>query len=360
VRIVVTGAEGFLGWHLRVLARAHGLADPIALRTDGPTAMIADVLNGADRVVHLAGVNRGSPDDIAIGNFAPARALATAMRQCTIAPKTLVFANSVQAGNGTSYGDSKAGAAGILAEAAQWTGTTFIDLRLPNVFGEHGRPNYNSVVATFCSVLAQGGVPEIHGDRELELLHATDAAALLLVGEAEAKPELCTVRQMASRLSDFAFTYRKAELPELSDRLDVRLFNTYRSHVFAGQPLLRLHRNADARGELVEAVRSYGRGQTYYSSTAPSITRGEHFHLAKVERFVVLRGEAEIRLRRVLYRDVMRLRVSGTDPVAIDMPTMWAHSITNVGSGELLTLFWSNDLFDPTRPDTFAEKVLPP
>ena len=108
----------------------------------------------------------------------------------------------------------------------------------------------------------------------------------------------------------------------------------------------------------MEAVKAHGgAGQTFFSTTRPGVTRGQHFHLAKVERFVVVRGEAEIALRRVLHDDVVRFRVSGRDPVVVDMPTMWAHSITNVGSDELLTLFWANEVFDPARPDTYAETV---
>ena len=136
------------------------------------------------------------------------------------------------------------------------------------------------------------------------------------------------------------------------------LFSTYRSHCFPGRPVA-LTRWTDRRGLLVEAVRAHGGGgQTFVSSTEPRMTRGEHYHLSKVERFVVLRGEAEIRLRRLLHDEVTRVRVSGSRPVAIDMPAMWVHSITNTGDRELLTLFWSHELFDPERPDTYSEPVL--
>jgi UDP-2-acetamido-2,6-beta-L-arabino-hexul-4-ose reductase len=166
------------------------------------------------------------------------------------------------------------------------------------------------------------------------------------------------VADLASRLNRFAETGRTGEIPELSSQFDVRLFNTYRSHCFPGRYPLRLRTRADARGELTEAVKVHGGGgQLFFSSTRPGVIRGDHFHLAKVERFVVLRGEAEIALRRMLHDEVVRFQVSGAEPVVVDMPTMWAHNITNVGSSELLTLFWSNDLFDPARPDTYPERV---
>jgi UDP-2-acetamido-2,6-beta-L-arabino-hexul-4-ose reductase len=349
--LVVTGAGGFLGWHVRVLAHATGLPSPVCVGRDG----IADpgAIDGVDRVVHLAGVNRG--DDAFDGNVAAAEALARALRACTTPPKTVVFANSIQAGNGTPYGDGKAAAAAILAEATRWTGATFVDQRLPHLFGEHGRPHYNSVVATFCRLLADGDTPRIHEDRELALLHAGDAAAMLL-GAQPTPPEPVTVGGLAERLCHFATVYRGGEIPQLANRFDVRLFNTYRSHCFPAP--IRLARHADSRGELVEAVRVHGGGgQTFCSTTRPGITRGEHYHLAKVERFVVVAGEAEIALRRLFTDEVVRFRVSGGDPVAVDMPTMWAHRITNVGAGELRTLFWANDLHDPARPDTYPEKV---
>jgi UDP-2-acetamido-2,6-beta-L-arabino-hexul-4-ose reductase len=375
-RIVITGANGFLGWHTRVVARALKVPEPILVGRDDlvEPERLANLLDGADRVLHLAGVNRGEPDDVRDGNVNLARALADGLRRCGTPPKTVVFANSIQAGNDSPYGESKATAASLLAEATQWSGSSFVDVRLPNLFGEHGRAHYNSVIATFCRVLAEGGTPQVDQDREMELLHATDAAALLLaadpldsryplelVGPAGVpeQPVRRSVRQLADQLQRFATLYRTGEIPELLDRFDVRLFNTYRSHCFPGEFPLHLPRHTDARGNLVEAVKVHGGGgQTFCSGTVPGITRGDHFHLAKVERFVVVRGEAEIWLRRVLHDEVIRFRVSGSEPAIVDMPTMWVHSITNVGDDELVTLFWANDLFDPARPDTYPEKVL--
>ncbi|MEH1124632.1 polysaccharide biosynthesis C-terminal domain-containing protein [Micromonospora sp. CPCC 206061] len=362
--LVVTGAGGFLGWHVRVLAHALQMPEPVIVGRDDfrdPNRLVGK-LNGVDRVLHLAGVNRGAPQEVTAGNIEPAQALALAVRQCPTPPKTVVFANSIQAGNGSPYGDSKAAAADILVQATQWTGSTFADLRLPNLFGEHGRPHYNSVVATFCRLLADGAVPQVHEDRDLELLHATDAAALLLGpgGPWDAQPVRRTVKQLAERLHRFATCYRTGEIPDLASRFDVRLFNTYRSYCFPGHYPLPLEGHADDRGELIEAVKVRGGGgQTFCSTTRPGAIRGEHYHLAKVERFMVLRGEADICLRRVLHNDVVRFRVSGTEPVVVDMPTMWAHNITNIGDGELLTLFWANQTFNSARPDTYPEKVSP-
>ncbi|MGC4896233.1 NAD-dependent epimerase/dehydratase family protein [Micromonospora sp. DT31] len=362
LRLALTGAGGFLGWHVRVLALALGWPAPVVVtRADlADPALVAARIDGADRVLHLAGVNRGDPAEVAAGNVGLASALARGLERCATPPGAVVYANSIQAGNGSAYGDSKAAAAATLAAVRP----DLVDLRLPNLYGEHGRPGYHSVVATFCRVLADGGRPEVHQDRQLALVHATDAAARLLDAPPggpwdAAMPQLrIGVRALADRLAEIAGCYRTGEIPALTDRHAVRLFNTYRSHCFPSHQPLPLPRRSDARGDLVEVVRAHGGpGQTFCSSTHPGVTRGEHFHLAKVERFCVVQGSAEIRLRRVLDDEVVRIRVDGREPVVVDMPTMWAHDITNTGSGALVTLFWANEVFDPARPDTWAEPV---
>ncbi len=236
LRLAITGADGFLGWHVRVLVRALGWPEPVCL---GPTELAdpqraSELLSGVDRVLHLAGRNRGEPDEVAAGSLRATAQLAAALRAADIAPTTVVYANSVQAGNGTPYGDAKATSARLLAD----TGLPLDDVRLPNLYGEHGRPWYNSVVATFCRVLADGGQPEVHADRELDLVHVTDAAARLagvpVGGSWDPRMPVLRVgvRELAERLAATAATYRNGELPLLRDRHEVRLFNTYRSHCF--------------------------------------------------------------------------------------------------------------------------------
>ncbi|WP_328849732.1 capsular biosynthesis protein [Micromonospora zamorensis] len=363
LRLAVTGAGGFLGWHVRVLLRALGWPEPVVV-SRGELAdpdLVAAKVDGVDRVLHLAGVNRGEPADVAAGNVLLAAQLAEGLKHCANLPTRVVYANSVQAGNGTAYGDAKATAAQVLAD----TGVDLDDVSLPNLYGEHGRPYYNSAVATFCRVLAEGGRPEVHADRELSLVHVTDAAARLIGVPAGGSwdpsmpPLRVGVRELAHRLTGIAATYRTGDIPHLLKRHDVRLFNTYRSHCFPAHYPLALPRRADARGELVETVKAHGgAGQTFCSTTLPGITRGEHFHLAKVERFVVLRGSAEISLRRVGDTEVLRFPVSGDEPVLVDMPTMWAHKLVNTGPDELVTMFWTNEIFDPDRPDTWPEAVV--
>lgn len=361
MRIAVTGADGFLGWHVRCRLRALSDHDIVPIgRVDWPSldALIEDV----DAVLHVAGINRA--DDAATvqnGNVQLAKDLAEAVRRARQAP-AVVFANSAQVGNGTPYGTGKASGAEILRGACEAVGAPFADVLLPNLFGEHGRPNYNSFVATFVHRIAVGAEITVQ-DREIELLHVQDAAANLIeaVGSnATSSPmgTATTVQRVHETLLSFHNVYRRGEIPALLSSFDIALFNTYRSAVFPGRYPFVLNPQTDRRGALVETVRSHGgEGQTFVSTTKPDVTRGEHYHLRKVERFAVIQGEAKIILRRLLTNETVAFDVSGDRPTAIDMPTFWVHNITNTGDDDLITMFWTNELFNPDDTDTFYETV---
>jgi UDP-2-acetamido-2,6-beta-L-arabino-hexul-4-ose reductase len=362
MKIVVTGAHGFLGWHLR--CRLHALTDAtVAAVGRGDLGRLPEVVRDADAVVHLAGVNRGADTDLAEANVTLSRLVADAVSRSDTRPR-IVFANSIQAANGTPYGDGKAAAASVLAEAVESVGSSFIDVRLPNLFGEHGRPHYNSFVATFCHELALGRQPKVV-DRELFLLHAQRAAQALMDGLAgDSRMDTpsgtpVTVAGVLGALHRFQHPYNSGDIPPLVSELDIELFNTFRAELFPARYPIPLVKRADARGELFECVRSHGgSGHAFVSTAVPGATRGEHFHLRKVERFVVIRGRGRITLRRLLTDEVVTFVVDGETPVALDMPTMWAHNITNTGDGELVTMFWTNTIFDAAHPDTYPERVV--
>lgn len=370
-RVVVTGADGFLGWHLRCRLRALTDAEVIGLNRAGlaDPATAGPALERADAVIHIAGVNRGSDDEVTAGNLLAARQLTEACDAAGVTPR-LVYSNSIHADTDTAYGRGKREAADLLSTWAAQRGTQLADVRLPNLFGEHGRPHYNSFVATFCHLLATGGTPEVSGDREVPLLHVQRAAAELVAATEEPsagprsaviRPAGAAVRVSAVRdlLAAQAARYASGEIPDLSDPLHRDLFNTYRSYTFPRAFPIPITAHSDDRGSLFECVRAHGGpGQTFLSTSRPGITRGEHFHLNKVERFVVVSGTGQIRLRRLFTDDVVTFDVSGEAPTIVDMPTMWAHSVSNTGSGDMVTLFWAADLFDPSRPDTYAEPVL--
>lgn len=363
MRILLTGAEGFLGWHLRcrIHATTHHEVVPVS-RTEWDR--LPDLVAGVDAVIHVAGINRAADEELVDGNVALARDLADAL--ATTTGVVVVFANSIQVGNGSAYAAGKEQAAEVLRTAAVRTGGRFVDVLLPNLFGEHGRPGYNSFVATFIDRVISGERPEIT-DREIELLHAQGAAQSLLDALEPGSPE--TVRPSAhptsvqavwDALVRFHATYvPSADVPAMADDFERDLFNTYRAALFPDHYPLALTPRSDQRGRLVETVRTHGSGgQTFVSTTVPGVTRGIHYHLHKIERFVVLDGQAVIRLRRMFHDDVVELPVTGEEPVVVDMPTMWSHDITNVGEGVLTTLFWTDSLFDPDAPDTIHEPVV--
>lgn len=362
MRVVLTGAHGFLGWHTRVRHWALTGHDVVPVgREQWPD--LPDLVRGADAVVHVAGVNRGGAGEVEEGNLRLARDLASAVLASGGAP-AVVFANSVQRSADSPYGRGKAGAAALIGEACAATGGSFTDVVLPNLFGEHGRADYNSFVATFAHCVARGEEPAV-ADRDVELLHAQDAAQALLdalggEGHREVRPAGTTtaVGVVLEGLRRLFADYRHGDIPALTSPFDVRLFNTLRAAMFPAHYPMPLTRHADRRGALVETVRAHGGGgQAFVSTTRPGITRGQHVHLRKVERFVVVGGQACIRLRRLFTDRVVSFDVTGERPAIIDMPTFWAHNLTNTGRTDLITQFWTNELFDPQDTDTYPEDV---
>ena len=362
MRVVVTGAEGFLGWHTRVRLRALTDHEVIPVGVAN-WHMLPDLVGSADAVLHFAGVNRGPDVEVEQGNARLARDLADAVKRAPGAP-ALVYANTIQAGNGSPYGTGKALAATILGEAASAKGSASANVVLPNLFGEHGRPNYNSFVATFAHKVAMGEHPEVQ-DRDVGLLHVQDAARVLIdaldgTGRRRVDPKgtPTSVTTVLEILTSQFEVYRRGEVPALPSPLHVNLFNTLRAAMFPAHYPMPLVRHTDRRGSLVETVRAHGsEGQTFVSTTVPGITRGQHFHLRKAERFVVVGGQARISLRKMLTDQVLTFEVDGSSPAVVDMPTLWAHKITNTGHGELTTMFWTNELFNPQDTDTYPEDV---
>lgn len=358
-----------IGWHTRCAYLQEEEVDVIpAGRVEFESAQsLQAFVAQCDAIVHLAGMNRGEDEEVYAANLKLANDLVEACRAVNAQPHIL-FANSTHSFGDSRYGASKRDAAGTLASWAESEGTRFTNLILPHVFGEHGRPFYNSVVHTFCSQIAQDEKPEIHVDGDLELLHASDVAALALQCIRNGGDEVVQTVQPAgvkmktsdllNKLQGFHHSYRSQRIvPDLRDRLDLRLFNTYRAALYPqGFPVdIQLH--TDDRGWLFEAVREDNGGQTFVSTTRPGITRGHHYHYHKVERFLVVSGEAVIRIRRLYDDKVEEFRVSGERHQFIDMPTLHTHEITNVGESDLLTMFWSHEVFNPEAPDTVWEKV---
>ena len=375
MRLLVTGAEGLLGTHMRALIQSKnsaaefaGKPQPFELVVAGREefsnkSTLSGLLQSVDTIFHFAGVNRGTDKEVAFGNQSIAKALIDAVASSDAKPHVL-YANSTHCEGESAYGKGKQQAADLLALEAARTNSIFTNMVLPHVFGEGGKPFYNSVTSTLCYQLANGEESTLNSGGGVELLHAGEVARIALAEalkptETELRPEgfSISVEALYEKLRGFYENYKDGLLPELGCSFDVALFNTLRSYLFPQHFPVGHVTNVDERGVLYEVVKG-GRGQTFLSWTKPGITRGDHFHLNKVERFSVVSGEAIIRIRHLFQDVVHEFRVSGANPVYIDMPTMHTHSIENVGEAELLTLFWSNEIFDPKKPDTYALKVL--
>jgi UDP-2-acetamido-2,6-beta-L-arabino-hexul-4-ose reductase len=372
MKVIVTGATGLLGWHTAV--RLH--AENLAARFDGNSEpydlvrldhlafdddqVLAEAVNNADAILHFAGVNRAADHIVEAANPEIARRLAIACSVARVRPH-VVYANSEHATQDTPYGRSKQLAGEILADI----GGDYTDMVLPHIFGECARPHYNNVTATFVDAVINSAKVNVNPTGNVSLVHAGEVAqaALNVLKEGKLGKLLFDGRRVAVAelfllLQDYDSKYRANIFPDLSDGFAVDLFNTYRAALYPDFYPRSLQQNSDARGMLFEAFKGGTAGQCFASWTEPGVTRGNHFHLTKVERFLVLQGAAIIRLRRVLDDNVIEYKVSGDSPSVVDMPTLHTHSIENIGTEPLLTLFWTHELFDPMLPDTYADPVL--
>lgn len=365
VRIGITGSDGLLGYHARLFFHGQPGFDVVCADRgvmDDKEAFLAFV-DGCDVIVHCAGMNRGDDKDILRTNVALTDQLIAACEKKKTIPH-IFFPSSLHIARETSYGISKRICAERLGTWAVRNKGLFTNMILPNVFGEGGRPFYNSVVSTFCHQLAQGQEPNIIQDREVELLHAMDVARFIFEAiplrtakEVRLQGVSMQVSNLLKVLRSFHDLYNQNIIPNIGKRIDLQLFNTLRSYRESKCFLGDFSMKEDFRGSLAEIVKSHNGGQCFLSHTNPGVIRGNHYHMEKFERFAVVSGKGVIRLRKLFSAEVTTLEVSGDNMQYVDIPTLYTHQIENVGPGDLITLFWSNTLFDPNNTDTFAESL---
>ena len=374
MKTAVTGAKGFIGRNLVVALRRAGI-EVAEISADSSAGTWRSGVAGAAVVFHLAGVNRPEHDEAFVeGNVGSLETLFTALDgghadgESTPRP-LIVLSSSTQAANDTPYGRSKGAAEQALEAYAARTGTPAVIYRLPGVFGKWCRPNYNSVVATFCHNIARD-LPIAISDptRTIEVVHVDDVVGRFLahladrpagVTRASVSPTFTiTLGALADRLRGFRAMRDTLEVADATDPFTRRLLGTYTSYIPPAGLAYDLEQRIDARGTLAELLKSPHFGQMFVSRTRPGITRGNHYHDLKVEKFCVLEGDAVIRFRPVLGDDVTEHRVSGTDFKVVDIPPGMTHSIENVGASEMIVLFWASEIFDRDRPDTHASEVL--
>jgi UDP-2-acetamido-2,6-beta-L-arabino-hexul-4-ose reductase len=361
--VLVTGAAGFVGRNLcAALAPRTGLT---LLRYDlqSPAHALDEAAARADVVFHLAGVNR--PDDV--GDFTRGNTDATVdvcrrLRQAGRRAK-VVLSSSIHADGDTPYGVSKRGAEAAVHDYCRETGAAGVVYRFKNLFGKWSRPDYNSVTATFCHRIARDLPIEISDPSTVVELTYIDAVVAALTGELnsldggfrQAAPlasHAITLRDLAARLRGFRELRMSGVVPDLSELFVQQLFATYLSFLPTDAFAYPLKVNSDARGALAEFLKGGSFGQIFVSRTKPGVTRGHHYHQTKVEKFLVLEGKAVIRFRLIDSGEVFEYPVEGRECRVVDIPPGYTHSIENVGTGELITLFWASELFDPNRPDT--------
>jgi UDP-2-acetamido-2,6-beta-L-arabino-hexul-4-ose reductase len=368
-RVVVTGARGFIGRNLITALARRDDVEVVGFDVGDAVQGLAADLADADIVYHLAGVNRPKePGEFERGNAGFTRELCDLLSSAGARP-VVAFASSTQAELDNPYGASKLAAEGALAEWSHSSGGAVAIFRLPNVFGKWGRPDYNSVTATFCYNTAHGLPLRVDDPSSpLRLVYVADVVAAFVellddpvsgVERRSVSPVIdTTVGELAERIRTLHALQHTADAPDVSSHFSRALHSTYLSYLEPMDLSFPFVLRSDERGELAELVRQPGAGQIFFSRTHPGITRGNHYHDTKVERFIVLAGEGVVRLRRVDSDEVEEYAVSGAAPHAVIIPPGTTHSIENTGSEEMLTLIWADEVFDPDRPDTYFAPVL--
>lgn len=376
LRVGVTGQAGFVGYHLyQTLALKEAITlVPFTRSLFEDTQDMAAFVTQCDVIVHLAAMNRHEDQQVIYDtNVNLVRKLVSACERENVSPHIL-FSSSSQELKDNLYGKSKKMGKQLFIDWANRSNGTFTSLTIPNVFGPFGKPDYNSVVATFCHKVARNETPNIINDGEVGLIYINDLVAqFIAVIEGSAKRtaigrhsyELAIapnthikVSQLLSLLTRYKKDYMGDGIfPSLDDPFEKALFNTFRCYVPQEHYPVKYTKHTDNRGSFVEIARTETSGQFSFSTTVPGITRGNHYHTRKAERFAVISGKALIQLRKIGTDEVLDYYLDGTSPAYVDMPIWYTHNIKNIGDEELITLFWINEPYNPEDADTYFENV---
>ena len=373
IKLGITGGNGFVGNHLKNTIRfLHNNFEIIEFERvffDQPNKIEEFVLE-CDVIVHLAGLNRHEDDKIIYQtNIDLAKKIIRACGKTNAKPHIL-FSSSIQEDKNNAYGNSKKVAHQLFLDWAKKTKTSFTGLIIPNIFGPFGEPNFNSVVATFCHQLTNGVKPKIDVDGDLNLIYVSELIDIIIEEInnnqfEEYKTVIVNhtyelkVSKLLEKLSFFKNNYlEKGIIPNLSSPLDRNLFNTFlcyinHEHFFP----FNLIKHSDNRGVFIETVKLHSGGQVSFFTTVPGITRGNHFHTRKAERFAVIKGKAKIEFRKIGTNKITTFFLDGESPSFVDMPIWHTHNITNIGDEDLYTIFWINELYNSLNPDTYFENV---
>ncbi|MGG7646092.1 UDP-2-acetamido-2,6-beta-L-arabino-hexul-4-ose reductase [Rhodovulum sp. YNF3179] len=372
-RILVTGSQGFIGRNLLVrLGEMPNITVSRFDRGDDP-ATLSELIAKVDAIVHLAGENR--PEDqraFADVNVGLTAKLCDAIRgenERRGRQVALILASSAQAELETPYGLSKLAAEDAVRELAQDTGNPVVVFRFPGVFGKWCRPNYNSVVATFCHNIANGLPIRIDDpSKNLKLVYVDDVLDAVLseiltcrdsgFRFAAVAPEYkTTLGDIAAQIEAFERGRKSLRIERVGAGLPRALYATFLSYLPKSRFAYDVPRHGDDRGVFVEMLKTPDSGQFSFLTADPGITRGGHYHHTKCEKFLVIKGEALFRFRHLVTDEIIEIRSRGSMPKVVETIPGWVHDVTNTGSEELIVMLWANEIFDRDRPDTIPSKV---
>ena len=377
MKIAITGSKGFIGLHLvNTLTHKNKIDNTSIVYVDKEdfncNTKLKNKLKDCSTIVHLAGVNRHINTDFL---FKENVRLTNCLIE-NISKKTdlIIFASSIQQDFDNAFGKSKLKCKQIFDDWAIKNKTIFINLKIPNIFGPFGLPNYNSFIATFCNNLVLNKKSEVNGSNKLNLLYIdyliellnsviTDSVETIydsrVVEISNFKGTVSVnVKEVFNILETQWKSYENNIIPNISSAFERNLFNTLRSFITQDNYFpKKLIKHIDERGFFSEIIKTNSGGQFSISTTVPGITRGNHFHTRKIERFIVIQGNALIELRRIDSNEKLSFKLDGDNLNYIDMPIWYTHNITNIGGETLVTLFWINEPYDSENSDTYFLKV---
>lgn len=369
MRILITGSNGFVGKNLVCELRSKGYKDLYLFDIDTEPSLLDSFTKDCEFVFHLAGVNRPKDqEEFMSGNFGFTDALLASLRKNNNTCPVLIT-SSIQAELDNPYGRSKKAGEDLLFSYAKKTGATVHVFRLPNVFGKWCRPNYNSAVATFCYNIARD-LPITVNDPEvvMNLVYIDDvleAFLCVLKGDVVKEDGFCKVSTVYTvklgRIVELLKSFRESRttlsVPNMANSFEKVLYSTYLSYLPENQFSYPLKMNTDNRGSFTEIIRTAEQGQFSVNISKPDITKGNHWHHTKNEKFLVVSGKALIQFRKIGTEEIIDYHVSGEKLEVVDIPPGYTHNIINEGEGDLVTFMWANEPFNPERPDTVFEKV---
>ncbi|MGE7647255.1 capsular polysaccharide biosynthesis protein CapF [Peribacillus frigoritolerans] len=369
MKILVTGANGFVGKNLIAELKNKGYEDIFKVTRQTEPSLLNKYTKECDFVFHLAGVNRPDEEkEFMQGNFHFTLGLLELLKKHNNKSPVLIT-SSIQADKDNPYGRSKKAGEDVLFEYSHQTGAEAFVYRLPNLFGKWSKPNYNTVVATYCYNIARNLDIQINNqDAELTLCYIDDVLEEFinaLEGNPTKKEQHCFVEtthtiklgDLAARIKSFKDSRVALSIPDMEDALTKKLYSTYLSFLPEDNFSYDLIMNCDHRGSFTEFIRTPERGQVSVNVSKPGITKGNHWHHTKNEKFLVVSGEGLIRFRKIDSEKIIEYRVSGEKLQVVDIPTGYTHSIVNVGESDLVTVMWVNECFDPEKPDTVYLEV---